>query len=202
MAKSSLIFPDIYTITGEDPKNPNSFLQQLIRCIEKGAKLIQLRAHQLSESEYENLAKESLKICWRYHVILLLNSEIKLVEKLNADGIHLTSKKLLSLKCRPLSRDRIIGASCHNENEVWHAKKISVDFITLSPITFTKSHPEANVIGWHQFANLASQIDVPVFALGGVQSRDLSLAKQNGGHGVAGISAFWNVEDDVIPAKL
>lgn len=194
MGRSDLILPDIYTITGENPQHPDMFLQKLKNCIAKGAKLIQLRAHQLKENEYEKLARESIKICAQRHAILLLNCGIKIAEKLDADGIHLTSSQLLSLSCRPLSHHKIIGASCHNEIEVLHAKQISVDFITLSPIAFTNSHPEANIMGWQNFAMLASQIDVPIFALGGIGRQDLLLSKEHGGHGIAGISSFWNNE--------
>ncbi len=191
---SSIILPEIYTITGENPEKKDIFLQKLKNCLGNGARLIQLRAHQLKEHEYEELAKESIKICAHHDVILLLNCDVKIAGKLDADGMHLTSSQLLSLSSRPLSRNKIIGASCHNEKEVTHAKKISVDFITLSPIATTNSHPEAKILGWEQFSLLASQIDVPSYALGGVGRQDLMLSKESGGYGIAGISAFWNIE--------
>lgn len=192
MAGRKLILPETYLITGEDPHEQPVFLARLADCIAKGFRFIQLRAKQLPENRYEELAKAALKLCREQQAVLLLNGKLSLIEKIKADGLHLTSSQLMTLQKRPFSKDKIIGASCHNEQEILQAKKILVDFITLSPVAPTRSHPDMNPLGWEEVARLALQIDAPVFALGGMSLADLDLAKTQGAHGVAGISSFWS----------
>lgn len=183
---------DIYLITGADPTNKSAFLQRLKACLERGISLIQLRAKQLSAEDYQALAQEAIELCHRYAATILLNCEdITLVTQLNADGIQLSSARLAACKERPLPKNKIVAASCHSADELLQAQKIAVDFMTLSPILPTASHPDAQLLGWDNFAKLTSIVDTPVFALGGVGMSHLDYVKQRGGHGVAAISAFW-----------
>ncbi len=68
--------------------------------------------------------------------------------------------------CYPISKNKILGASCHNTDEIKKALILGVDYIFISPI---KENLKANkVLGWKGFQNICQQIDIPVFALGGV----------------------------------
>jgi len=75
--------------------------------------------------------------------------------------------------------------------EIAQALKIGADFILLSPVKRTASHPEMEGIGWAMFAERVADVPIPVFALGGMQAEDLEQAKQSGAQGVAAISGFW-----------
>lgn len=186
------IFSDIYLITGADPTQKSAFLRRLTACLERGISLVQLRAKQLNTHDYQALAEEAVALCHRYAANILLNcDDVSLVTQLNADGIQLSSVNLAVCKERPLPKNKIVAASCHSAEELLHAEKIAVDFVTLSPILPTSSHPEAQLLGWDNFAKLVASVKTPVFALGGVSVGDLGYAKQRGAHGIAAISAFW-----------
>lgn len=178
-------------ITGENPKEENSFLQQLNLRLEQGISLIQLRAHTLSDFEFVELTKKVLPLCHQYHAKVLLNRNPNLVRELNVDGIHLNSKTLLTCRERPLDENKLVAASCHNKEELLHAEKIGVDFVTLSPVVPTKSHPGEPHLGWVKFAELASLVKIPVFALGGLGVTDREIAKGFGAYGIAAINAIW-----------
>ncbi len=53
------------------------------------------------------------------------------------DGWHLTSIELMATSTREFLDDKLVGASAHNLIEAKHAEKISVDYISLSPINET-----------------------------------------------------------------
>jgi 8-oxo-dGTP diphosphatase len=65
-----------------------------------------------------------------------------------------------------------------------------LDFVVLSPIKETQSHPGAQILGWSQFESLISQVNIPGYALGGVNKNDFYQAVNCGGQGIAGISLF------------
>lgn len=172
------------------------FLYQLEKCIDRGIKLIQLRNKILSESninEYKCLAKRVVNICQQRGVKILLNSDIELAKFLEADGVHLTSSDLFKYNCNENDNNGlIIGASCHNCNEINYANKKNIDFITISPVLKTNSHIESIPLGWDKFEELSILADPPIFALGGLCKNDLILAKNKKAYGIAGIEGFWN----------
>ena len=78
-------------------------------------------------------------------------------------------------------------AACHDLVSMKQAEKVGCDAILLSPVLATETHPEARALGWEQFKNFAAQVEIPVFALGGMQTGDLLTAQQQGAYGIAGI---------------
>ena len=107
-------------------------------------------------------------------------------------GIHADSKTLNTLSQRP--EGSLFSASCHNLEELLHAIKLNSDFVVLSPVQKTASHPDMPAMGWQQFSDLIKNSSIPVYALGGVSENDLEAAWQHGAQGIAAISALWERE--------
>lgn len=155
-----------------------------------GIRLMQLRVKSLPAGDLEWVAAEVTKLCRRHHVILLINSDLPVTA--SADGIHLSSRALLACEVKPTGYTWI-GASCHNLAELQHAEKLGVDFAVLAPVLATATHPDATPLGWDNLATLLEQVNLPVFALGGLGLNDLKQAINAGAQGLAGISAFLNL---------
>lgn len=153
--------------------------------------MVLLRTPLLARGGYSELAQRLAKITSGHQTRLLLNSDAESVYAFNAAGLHYSTRRLMSSAKRPIGKDKYFSAACHNGKELKQAIKIDADFIFLSPINQTPSHPQTESMGWKQFAFLSEQINRPVFALGGVSKSDLSTAWENGAQGVAGISQFW-----------
>lgn len=109
----------------------------------------------------------------------------------NFQGIHLSAMQLMACRKRPLNSDQWLGASCHNLLELRQAEKIGADYVTLSPVNTTTSHPQASAMGWEKFAEWVSQTSVPVYGLGGLGEKDLLRAQNHGAQGIAAITEFW-----------
>ncbi len=182
--------PDRYLITGpfDDFADFRARLSQALRA---GARLVQLRAKWLTRAELIGLARESLPLCRAYGAKLLLNAPPELVADVGADGVHLSSTRLMQCQQRPLGDDAWVGASVHDELELDQAHAIGVDFVVIAPVLATTSHPGAATLGWNGFQHLARHARVPAFALGGVGLAALDTAFANGGQGIAAISALW-----------
>ena len=190
---TAINLPDGYMITGADPLDRELFLSRLESSLIKGVRLVQLRAKSLSQSEFCVLAKSALKLCRKHKARLLLNAAPELVEDLDADGVHLTSQRLSELKERPLGRNRLIGVSCHSADDLKRASELELDFAVLSPVLPTKSHLNAQPLGWQQFSELIEVARLPVYALGGMQQDMLGTAQSHGAQGIAGISGLWRL---------
>ena len=162
----------------------------------RGIKLIQLRLKTLPPETIEKFIELAYPLCRQQGALLLINSAVKNAEDFAVDGIHLTSRHLMSVTKRPAfphstSKQALwVAASCHNLKELQHAQTIGVDFVVLAPVLATKTHPEKEPLGWAQFEKLVSQVNLPVYALGGLSETHLNSARQTGGQGIAAIRAF------------
>ena len=186
--------PECYLITPE-PTRQDAFLQQLTQALELGVRLVQLRAKGLAEHDYRSLAVAAQALCHRYKARVLLNVTPQWAVEVGADGVHLSSQRLLALQARPvgyeLSSGRWLAASCHNALELQHAVQIGVDFVVLSPVKPTRSHPGAEALGLAQMQALIADVPIPVYALGGMERSDLERVFIHGGQGIAAIRGLW-----------
>ena len=189
---NALSLPDRYLITGAFSSEAD-FEHKLTTALQAGIRLVQLRlTRDWLSSHSAELAGDipglCAQLCRQYHARLLLNLAAE-VESVSADGIHMNSQRLLLADSRP--DKALVSASCHNRHELEHAQAIGVDFVVLSPVQATASHPGARTLGWEAFSRLVDGIDIPVYALGGISEDDMDQAWHAGAQGVAAISAFW-----------
>ncbi|MFW6344841.1 MAG: Nudix family hydrolase [Halomonas sp.] len=187
----AVMLPTEYLITA-DEQDEEVFAQRLERAlVEDGVRLVQLRAKSLDEAAYVARAEASLALCRQHGARLLLNGEPALLERVAADGIHLTSDRLMSLERRPIAEGKWLSASTHDRRQLDQAARLGCDFVTLSPLRTTPSHPDVPPVGWHDFQELVERAAMPVFALGGMTRHDANHARAVGAQGVASIRDFW-----------
>ncbi len=179
--------PSFYAIL--DDAEPVLLLENLAKILAKDVKLVQARVKSLSSEDVERFVNQALPLCEVHHAQLLLNSSVKNAAKFAHIGLHLTSYDLMRLIARP-KVDGWLAASCHNLAQLRQAEKIGVDFAVLAPVLKTATHPSAVTLGWEQFANLVEEVNLPVYALGGLSFEDKGIAKALGAQGIAGIRTF------------
>jgi 8-oxo-dGTP diphosphatase len=197
---NALHLPSRYLITGEFA-SMTDFERRLVGALNDGIRLVQLRLpHDWVAARGESFAQEVISqcatLCRQNSAAMLLNVPAVIQPEVH-DGIHLTSKQLNSIGERPDCR--IVAASCHSRQELERAQSIGVDFAVLSPVRKTGSHPGAEALGWDAFNQLVDNINMPVYALGGMTVDDIERAWRSGGQGIAAISALWNGLDRAHP---
>lgn len=188
---NALQLPSHYLITPAPGDDESEFLSGLEKSLQSGIKLMQLRAKGMEQTDYIPLAKKVIELAHRYGCQVLLNAAPELAVELSADGVHLDSRRLSLAVERPLPKPYLVAASGHNLSELKKAESIDASFALLSPVKYTKSHPDTEPLGWDNFAETVEQIALPVFALGGVSDVDEGDAFAYGGQGCAGIRGYW-----------
>jgi thiamine-phosphate pyrophosphorylase len=182
-----------------------TFASQLAQALARGIRLVQLRNRSLDADGYRALAESALALTHAAGAQLLLNPPHDVAELWleasndgyagtvpKADGWHLTSARLMASHERPSGWQRV-SAACHDAAQLAHAAHLGLDFVTLSPVLATATHPDARPLGWPAFTALAARSPLPVFALGGMRADMLGNARNAGAHGIAAIRAFWPV---------
>lgn len=153
--------------------------------------LVLLRAPEWSEVAYLDLADRCLSLCRTYGSQLMLHGAPHLLQDIPAAGIHLPWLEAEQWQERPVSSERWLAVSCHGREELEQAARLRADFVTLSPVAPTASHPDREPLGWEQFAALSQAATMPVYALGGMAEEDEDRARQLGAQGIAGIRLWW-----------
>lgn len=187
--------PDQYLITPDD-QDPGQLLRGIRQAVANGIGLIQLRAPDGYDPKYRDIAVDAVGLC-AGKAQLMLKGPLEWLGDFPAAGWHLTAAQLrkYATKGRPFPTSRWLAASCHDAEELALAEQMGVDFVTLSPVQATQTHPEATPLGWEQVQRLIAGFNQPVFVLGGVGPQQREQAWRAGAQGVAGIRAFWpNVE--------
>jgi len=188
---TAINLPKRLLITGEYI-NRDDFLNRIDIALHKGIRLVQLRVK--APEIFLDLADGVAEICEKYSAKLLLNTSDNIFSQILPQkniGLHLNSVNLLACNSRPVAKDILLSASCHNQIEIDHAQKIGVDFMYVSPVQATLSHSEQQGIGWNKFSQLLEGAVIPAYALGGMKESDLSIALAHGAQGIAAISEWW-----------
>ena len=183
--------PRLQLITPTPDGDADRFIDRLAVCLAAGVSVVQLRAKTCSCAEYRALAARVLETCRAFNTRLILNADAAEVQRLQADGVHLPSTRLLELRRRPLDAPYMVSASCHDARELEQAERLNVDFVFLSPVQNTISHPGAIPLGWNELRRLVKHTSRPVYALGGMEIEDLTTAVAAGCQGIALIRGIW-----------
>ena len=206
--------PEMYLIT-PDVADEQTLFAGLRRAREAGIRLVQLRQTGLDTAAYASLAARVLAefgddFQW------MLKGDVP--PGFAGAGWHLTSRQLremwlaggsmaappgtipaIGVSGHPTGRDGtrpsmargLLAASCHNAEELAMAAELGVDFVTLSPVNVTASHPDAQPLGWERARALIDLVNMPAYLLGGLEPQELSQAFEVGAQGIAGIRGLW-----------
>lgn len=187
---AAALLPSRLVITGECD-TAEQYLDALQVSVSRGAEGVMLRAKHLADDRFIEVARSMQEFCRTQDIFLTLNTRVDLANELGVDGLHLSSARLMAMDSREQFAGRWLSASCHNEEELAKAQVLGVDFVTLSPVAVTTSHPDTPPMGWERFTELVAETTLPVYALGGMGEHTLHQTWDAGGQGVAAISAWW-----------
>jgi len=193
---SAINLPERYAITGAYLDGAD-FMARLNRVLVAGIRIVQLRIADFSVDTHESLLDETIQAVTQSNALLVINCSLAEFNRLTQlftgkkIGLHLNRHHASAINVRPVRQDVLLGVSCHNEEEIVHAQKIGADYLLLSPLLPTASHPSADLLGWESFSALVELANIPVYALGGVGEEHIKIARSCGAQGVAGISAWW-----------
>ena len=184
-----LALPDWVGVSAAEVLGTENFLRGCARALEQGLGMIQLRDKNLGAAKRRELGGKTAELARKWGALLVVNDDEELARELGADGLHLSSGRLMEAVVRP--DFDWVGGSCHSRAEALWALELGLDYGILSPVKRTLSHVSACPLGWGGFAELAREIDLPLYGLGGLTRADLPDAFAAGAQGAAMMRAAW-----------
>lgn len=170
--------------------------------LQGGVGHVLLRIGGLSAGGLEEMAARWLPRVRQAAGQLLLHDRVDVALALGVDGVHLPGHGMATATARRLlGKGPVLGRSCHGPGEAAAALAAGADYVTLSPVFATASHPGAAALGLDCFAGWCRQVPGPVLALGGVEPGNLPGVLHAGAHGVAIIRAILGQADPCAAAR-
>ena len=185
----ALALPQIYAITQAARVGVPEFLVRLEQALRQGLRLVLVRERELAPAQRVQFARRVVELARRYGATVLVSDDEMLARKADADGVHTSGGNLARRHARP--RAPLWSVSCHDRQEIAHAAELGADFVVLSPVLPTATHPERQSLGWENFHAMVRDCPVPVYALGGMRPELLPTAVAHGAHGIALMSGIW-----------
>ena len=179
--------------------NANEFIFSLDDVLNTGlVSCFQLRLKNVKDEDIIESSKALKPICNKYHVPFILNDRLDLVNKVEADGVHLGEDDDSILEARKLLGPKaIIGASCYNSKHLaMEAAEEGADYVAFGAFFATitkdpKTKADINIIkDWTLISN------IPCVAIGGINSSNCKELVDAGVDFIAVVGSIWNKNDD------
>ena len=182
----------IYLIS--PPKIYKSFYTDLISVIkQKKVSFFQLRLKKDSFKKKLLIGRKLKKICKRFNIKFLINDDVFLAKKLNADGCHLGQKDMNILKARRLIGKKIIGITCHNSIKLAkNAVKNKADYIALGAFNYSKTKKVKYKASINLLKKVRRITKLPIVAIGGINSNNYKKLLLNKANFLAISNYIWN----------
>lgn len=173
---------------------PDDFLERLDRIAAQHPYAIVLREKDLSESEYEALARDCLRICQKHDVPLNLNSQIAVARRIGCDGIHLPFHLLLQHK-NELGDFSRVGVSLHSPEEAAQLADTPATYVQAGHVFPTDCKAGVPPRGLSFLRAVCQATDLPVFGIGGITAERYPAVLQTGAAGACIMSGLMTCND-------
>ena len=182
----------IYLISPNKIKK--SFFKDLAEVLKmQKVSFFQLRLKKENFKKKLKIGRKIKKICKKFNVKFLINDDVYLAKKLDADGCHLGQKDMDIIKARKLIKNKIIGITCHNSLKLAKkAIKKKADYLAFGSFYRSKTKTKAkkanlNIIKWAK-----KNIRKPVVAIGGINNLNYKKLLSFGAKYIAISSYIWD----------
>jgi len=174
--------------------------ENLLEIVEKillgGVKIIQHRYKKGNDKNHLNEAIKIKNLCKKYDSLFIVNDRVDIALASNADGVHLGQDDIdIKTARKLLGSSKIIGVSANNSIDINKAIKDGCDYIGVGPVFKTSTKKNKEPLGLEKIKALTKDINVPCFAIGGINKLNISSLKDHGISKVAVVSGLLNAED-------
>jgi thiamine-phosphate pyrophosphorylase len=178
--------------------------------LQGGVQIVQYRQKQGEDGTRFAIAQQLCDICHQYEALFLVNDRVDIAIAVGADGIHVGQTDLPVSVVRQIlntnagnASEYIIGQSTTNPQELDIALNNQVDYVGVGPVHATPTKPNKAASGYEYVKYAAANINIPWFAIGGIDEHNLEAAIAAGAERVAVVRALMKAEHpDLIAQQM
>lgn len=186
----------LYAVTDRSWLGKRTLYEQVEEALIGGATFIQLREKELDEERFLKEAIEIQGLCRRYRVPFVVNDNVEIASRIDADGIHVGQSDMEAGDARAiLGKDKILGVSAQTVEQAVLAEQRGADYLGVGAVFHTGSKSDADDVSLETLKNICGAVSIPVIAIGGIGKHNVMRLGGSGICGVAVISAIFAAND-------
>lgn len=195
----------LYDVTDRAWLNGETLYEQVEKALKGGATFVQLREKKLDEESFLQEAIEIKELCKKYKVPFVINDNVDIALKMDADGVHVGQSDMEAGDVRKkIGNDKIIGVSAQTVEQAIKARERGADYLGVGAVFPTGSKDDAEDVSYDTLKAICQAVDIPVIAIGGITKDNVKELSGSGICGIAVISAIFaqkNIEEATAELK-
>lgn len=189
----------LYAITDCENLDTDTLVDKTMKILDAGAAMLQYR----NKSDNQELKQEQARLlhglCNKYHVPFIINDDLELARKLDADGVHLGINDMNCKKARILlGPDRIIGISCYNDlDRAILMQDAGASYIAFGSFFPTQTRANTVKAELKVIKTAKQKLKLPLVAIGGITPANGKILLDAGADFLAVVSGIYNSKDTI-----
>lgn len=182
----------LYAVTDRSWLHGRTLYEQVEEALQGGATFVQLREKELDEEAFLKEALEIKELCRQYQVPFVIDDDVELARKVDADGVHVGQNDMEAGNVRALlGEDKILGVSAQTVEHAVLAEQRGADYLGVGAVFHTDSKADAQAVSYDTLKAICQAVKIPVVAIGGIGRGNVQELKGSGICGIAVISAIF-----------
>ncbi len=178
-----------------------SFADFVRLLFDHGVDVIQLRDRRQNDRVLISRAKVGTQIAREREGLFIVNDRADLAVAADADGVHVGQDELPAPVARQIvGPDRLVGVSTHNIDQALQAAREGADYIGCGPVFAGRTKTFDHYVGTEYLRVVADRMEIPAFAIGGIDADNVSGVIAAGIDRIAVTGAVRDAEDPAAAA--
>ena len=186
----------LYAVTDRSWVGTQALYEQVEQALRGGATCVQLREKELNDTDFLAEAKELKILCARYGVPLIINDNVELALKVDADGVHVGQEDMDAQDVRNLiGADKILGVTAKTVEQAQKAQLAGADYLGSGAVFGSTTKPNARPMTKELLHSICQSVTIPVVAIGGIHRGNIASLAGTGIRGAAVVSGIFAAAD-------
>jgi len=168
-------------------QSQKSHFEQVQQVVAAGVKWVQFRPKEMPENLVMQEGEKIVDFCKKNNVTIIINDNVSLAKKIDADGVHLGKTDMPPVKARQiLGENKIIGGTANTFEDIKELVNQGVNYIGLGPYKYTKTKTNLSpVLGLESYQTILRKMEehqmfTDIVAIGGIKMKDIPLLRAIG----------------------
>ena len=192
---------DLYPVVSSEFCNGRNVCDILAGIASAGAKIVQIREKNISDSAMFELVSRCKLITDRFQMLLIVDDRVDIAMAAGADGVHLGQEDFPLVEAKKIAPDMFFGVSTHNADEIRQALADGCSYLNIGPMFPTNTKSVAcGALGLEKIEALKSSVTCPFSIMGGIKEHHLELLCSKGFRHIAMVTEITQAPD--VEAKV
>lgn len=185
----------LYAVTDRAWLGDNTLYEQVKSALNGGVTIVQLREKNLNKEEFLQEAIEINALCKQFNVPFIVNDDVEIAIKSDADGVHIGQNDADAKSVRKAIGNKILGVSVQTVEQVKKAVSDGADYLGVGAVFPTGTKSDAVDVSYEVLCEICESVDIPVVAIGGINKSNMAKLSGSKISGVALVSAIFAAKD-------